>query len=127
MHCWHRGHSFFSTNSEILEVYSKCNTAAEIITAQNAWLEQVTAQAPDWPTSDEDESDDDQSTKSNEEIYTDDGDHHPDALVAAAESDVGSDRKQQQQQEGSRELADTLQQQLQQASLEEVSEPAEVQ
>eukprot|EP00879_Flechtneria_rotunda_P003080 GHRR01003300.1.p1 GENE.GHRR01003300.1~~GHRR01003300.1.p1 ORF type:complete len:357 (+),score=115.34 GHRR01003300.1:230-1300(+) len=47
------GHSFFSTNAELLEAYSQCNTAAEVIQAQNTWLEQVTAAAPEWPSSDE--------------------------------------------------------------------------
>jgi hypothetical protein len=38
-----RGHSFFSTNAELLEAYSQCETAADVIAAQNAWLEQATA------------------------------------------------------------------------------------
>lgn len=39
----HRGHSFFSTNAELLEVYAACETAADIIAAQNKWLEEATA------------------------------------------------------------------------------------
>eukprot|EP00775_Hariotina_reticulata_P006808 gene6808-7024_t len=35
------GHSFFSTNAELLEAYSACNTAAEIIQAQNTLLSEV--------------------------------------------------------------------------------------
>ena len=35
-----RGHSFFNVNEELLERYSRCHTAAEVIVAQNEWLEQ---------------------------------------------------------------------------------------
>lgn len=41
--CMFRGHSFFSTNAELLEAYSNCETAADVIAAQNAWLEQATS------------------------------------------------------------------------------------
>ncbi len=34
-----RGHSFLSTNEQLLETYSRCATAAEVIEAQNAWLQ----------------------------------------------------------------------------------------
>ena len=36
-----RGHSFFSLNEELLEVYSKCQNAAEIIEAQNGYLQSL--------------------------------------------------------------------------------------
>ncbi|GBF90622.1 ribosome biogenesis protein-like [Raphidocelis subcapitata] len=49
------GHSFFSTNAELLERYAECETAAEVIAAQNAWLEEVTAAGPEWPSSEEEE------------------------------------------------------------------------
>lgn len=32
------GHSFLSLNRELLKAYSKCETGAEIISAQNSWL-----------------------------------------------------------------------------------------
>jgi hypothetical protein len=41
----HRGHSFFTTNEELLAAYAACETAADVIAAQNAWLEQATAGA----------------------------------------------------------------------------------
>jgi pre-rRNA-processing protein TSR3 len=55
--CTCRGHSFFSTNAELLEVYSHCNSAAEVIEAQNKWLEEAAAGRPEWPTSSSDGSD----------------------------------------------------------------------
>ncbi|GAX73504.1 hypothetical protein CEUSTIGMA_g956.t1 [Chlamydomonas eustigma] len=33
------GHSFFSANEELLDIYSQCNTAAEVIAAQKHWLD----------------------------------------------------------------------------------------
>ncbi len=33
-----RGHSFFSANEELLDIYSRCVTAVEVIEAQNKWL-----------------------------------------------------------------------------------------
>eukprot|EP00983_Pelagomonas_calceolata_P071183 1151107-Pelagomonas_calceolata.AAC.1 len=33
-----KGHSFLSTNAELLDCYSRCETAAEVIDAQNEWL-----------------------------------------------------------------------------------------
>ncbi|KAG1656226.1 hypothetical protein FOA52_013791 [Chlamydomonas sp. UWO 241] len=32
------GHSFFTANAELLEIYSRCSSAPEIIAAQNEWL-----------------------------------------------------------------------------------------
>ncbi|KAI8469227.1 MAG: hypothetical protein J3K34DRAFT_454232 [Monoraphidium minutum] len=49
------GHSFFSTNADLLERYAECDSAAEVIAVQNAWLEEVTAAGPEWPSSEEDE------------------------------------------------------------------------
>jgi ribosome biogenesis protein Tsr3 len=43
VHSASRGHSFFRTNAELLEAYSQCETAADVIAAQNAWLEEATA------------------------------------------------------------------------------------
>lgn len=43
-----RGHSFFSTNAELLEAYAACDSAADIIAAQNAWLEQAASGACLW-------------------------------------------------------------------------------
>ncbi|WIA20256.1 hypothetical protein OEZ85_006091 [Tetradesmus obliquus] len=54
------GHSFFSTNAELLEAYSGCNTAGEVIAAQNAWLQQVTAAGPEWPSSGSEDEDEDE-------------------------------------------------------------------
>ena len=34
-----RGHSFFSANEELLEIYNHCATAVEVISEQNRWLE----------------------------------------------------------------------------------------
>lgn len=55
-----RGHSFFSTNAELLEAYAACNTAGDIIAAQNAWLQQATAAGPDWPSSEEEEDEEEE-------------------------------------------------------------------
>lgn len=41
-----RGHSFFSANEELLEAYSKCATAAEVIAAQQRWLDGAGASLP---------------------------------------------------------------------------------
>lgn len=38
--CARRGHGFFSTNAQLLERYSRCNTAVEVIASQNEWLQQ---------------------------------------------------------------------------------------
>ncbi|XP_059616219.1 18S rRNA aminocarboxypropyltransferase-like [Phlebotomus argentipes] len=47
------GHSFVSLNAELLEKYEKCTTAAEIVAAQNDYLENAQKEqaqkAPDWP------------------------------------------------------------------------------
>ncbi|MEW5316863.1 MAG: hypothetical protein WDW38_008207 [Sanguina aurantia] len=40
------GHSFFSANEELLEAYSKCATAAEVIAAQQRWLDGAGASLP---------------------------------------------------------------------------------
>jgi pre-rRNA-processing protein TSR3 len=63
--CWYRGHSFFSTNAELLERYAACATAAEVIEAQNAWLEEVTAAGPEWPSS---SSEEEEGTEESEEV-----------------------------------------------------------
>jgi len=36
-----RGHSFFSLNEELLEAYSECQNAVEIIEAQNRYLKSL--------------------------------------------------------------------------------------
>jgi hypothetical protein len=46
-----RGHSFFSTNGELLERYAACADAAEVIAAQNAYLAEAATGGPDWPSS----------------------------------------------------------------------------
>lgn len=47
------GHSFISLNAELLEAYGKCKTSAEILAAQNEYLENAakeqTQNVPDWP------------------------------------------------------------------------------
>ena len=43
-----RGHSFFSANAELLEIYSKCSTAVEVIAEQNRWLEGGPARMIPW-------------------------------------------------------------------------------
>eukprot|EP00878_Enallax_costatus_P003511 GHUV01003725.1.p1 GENE.GHUV01003725.1~~GHUV01003725.1.p1 ORF type:complete len:354 (+),score=113.54 GHUV01003725.1:167-1228(+) len=113
------GHSFFSTNSELLEVYSQCSTAAEIIAAQNAWLEEVTRQAQDWPSSDEEGSEGDQSADG--EVYSDDDQDPPTAAASAAGDGLDSVPQQQQQQPDRANAASSIEQQLQQVSLAEES------
>ena len=36
-----RGHSFFSTNADLLERYAACPSAAEVIAVQTSFLEQL--------------------------------------------------------------------------------------
>ncbi|KAF6258189.1 hypothetical protein COO60DRAFT_1639335 [Scenedesmus sp. NREL 46B-D3] len=110
------GHSFFSTNAELLEAYSQCNTAGEVIAAQNTWLEQVTAAAgPDWPSS---------------ECEDEDGGELLDEEEEAEEHDEGEAAEGQQQNEqlGSGTLQQQQQQQLGrlgQLTLSSTTEPAE--
>ena len=40
VHCCCRGHSFFTTNETLLASYSKCASAADVISCQNAYLAQ---------------------------------------------------------------------------------------
>ena len=39
-----RGHSFLSTNAELLERYADCATSAEVIDVQNQWLADLQAE-----------------------------------------------------------------------------------
>lgn len=97
------GHSFFSTNAELLEAYSECNTAGEVIAAQNAWLQQVTAAGPEWPSSgSEDEGEDEEGDSEFIEAYDDDGN--------GEEGD--EEGQQQQQQDGDGGSSQQQQQQL---------------
>ncbi|XP_055679746.1 18S rRNA aminocarboxypropyltransferase [Lutzomyia longipalpis] len=56
------GHSFVSLNEELLEKYAKCKTSAEILAAQNEYLENAAKEqekpGPDWPKVESSESED---------------------------------------------------------------------
>ncbi|WIA40543.1 hypothetical protein OEZ86_013888 [Tetradesmus obliquus] len=98
------GHSFFSTNAELLEAYSQCNTAGEVIAAQNAWLQQVTAAGPEWPSSgSEDEGEDEEGDSEFIEAYDDDGNgeegDEEGQQQQQQDGDGGSSQQQQQQQQ----------------------------
>lgn len=52
------GHAFIELNQELLDIYAKCKSSAEIIESQNAYLEKAQAdrliekqKGPDWPSS----------------------------------------------------------------------------
>jgi pre-rRNA-processing protein TSR3 len=50
-----RGHSFFSTNQQLLDKYAACATAADVISTQNAWLETSGGEMPDFPAADDED------------------------------------------------------------------------
>lgn len=45
-----RGHSFFSTNEELLDRYAECPGSAEVITVQTSYLEALQAAPRSVPT-----------------------------------------------------------------------------
>lgn len=56
------GHSFFSTNEELLDRYSQCETAADVIRVQNEWLAQPTGAAARMPAFPDDLDEDEEET-----------------------------------------------------------------
>lgn len=83
-----RGHSFYTTNAEILERYADCNTAAEVIAAQNAYLEEVMTAGPEWPETDDD--DDDDNDEDEGAYVSNEDDDHSTATSNQASNDESS-------------------------------------
>lgn len=88
------GHSFFSTNEELLDAYSTCKTAAEVLIVQKKWLEGADSNRNHltWPD-DEDEDDED----ADDEVEDDEEEEQ----LQDQDDDKGEevDRKSQQEEE----------------------------
>ena len=93
-----RGHSFFSTNAELLDLYAECADAGEVIAAQTAYLERCTAAAgaaklAAWPDSEEEEGEEAEEGEEGEEEEDDEEEEEEEegGQGAAAADDDGVD------------------------------------
>ena len=86
-----RGHSFFSANEELLEIYSHCATAVEVISEQNRWLEG--GPAGSLPrVLDTRDSDDEEGDEAGDEDYR----RRMNRELPPTDSDEGSDQEEEE-------------------------------
>ena len=110
------GHAFFSLNTDLLELYATCTTAAEIVQVQNSYLLKLQQQAQQREavsysdciqvdsSDDDDDKDDDDDDDNHDDNHDDDDDGDDDKS-----EDQEQDHKQDQQEE--EQLATQLQEQ----------------
>ena len=90
-----RGHSFFSANEELLEIYSHCATAVEVISEQNRWLEG--GPAGSLPrVLDTRDSDDEEGDEAGDEDYR----RRMNRELPPTDSDEGSDQEEEEEEGG---------------------------